>query len=143
MFVTGKAPTIDEIIEAMDEYELVLPAARAHHYSNLAYGLLGEVVAAASGDAVHRLRRRADPRAARPRPDDLGTSRSRAPLGYLVDEYAGTAAREPHMRHGRRRRDGAALVDGRRPLPVGRRSSPRAARASSTRPPRTRCGRRR
>ena len=29
----------------MAGFELVLPAARAHHYSNLAFGLLGEVVA--------------------------------------------------------------------------------------------------
>ena len=45
MFVTGEAPTIEQVLDAMEEYELVLPAARAHHYSNLAFALLGEVVA--------------------------------------------------------------------------------------------------
>ncbi len=95
MFVTGESPTIGEIIDAMAGYELVLPAARAHHYSNLAYGLLGEVIARESGmpyaDYV-------DERLLRP----LGLARTtwyeQEPhaLGYLVDEFAGTAVREPH-----------------------------------------------
>ena len=74
------------------------PPARAHHYSNLAYALLGEVVArrerrcptpstSTSGSS------RRSGSTGRP-----GTSRSRAPLGYLVDEFAGTAAREPSHR---------------------------------------------
>ena len=120
MFVTGEVPTIDEILEAMDGYELVLPAARAHHYSNLAYGLLGEVVARLLGRPVHRLRRRAGSwrrsgSAGRP-----GRSRSLARSRYLVDEYAGTAGTRAAHRHGRGRRDGPALVDGRRPVPLGR-----------------------
>jgi CubicO group peptidase (beta-lactamase class C family) len=95
MFVTGEAPTIDQVVEAMAGYELVLPAARAHHYSNLAYGLLGEVVARLTGGAYteHVDRRIFEP---------LGLARTtwqeqepRA-LGYLVDDFAGTAAREPH-----------------------------------------------
>ena len=49
MFVSGTAPTLDELLAAMETYELVLPAARAHHYSNLAYALLGEVVARRAG----------------------------------------------------------------------------------------------
>ena len=79
----------------MDGYELVLPAARAHHYSNLAYGLLGEVVARLSGtpykDYVDE-----------PDHEPLGLGRTtweeqepRA-IAYLVDEFAGTAGREPH-----------------------------------------------
>jgi CubicO group peptidase (beta-lactamase class C family) len=35
MFATGAAPTIEEVLAAMESYEEVLPAARAHHYSNL------------------------------------------------------------------------------------------------------------
>ncbi len=99
MFVTGEAPGIGEILEAMAGYELVLPAARAHHYSNLAYALLGEVVARRSGvpytDYV-------DERILVP----LGLTRTtwleqepRA-VGYLVDELAGTAGREPHIETG-------------------------------------------
>jgi CubicO group peptidase (beta-lactamase class C family) len=95
MFVTGAAPTIEETIEAMAGYELVLPAARVHHYSNLAYGLLGEVVARRSGVPYMQY---VDERILAP----LGLGRTtwtegepRA-IGYLVHEYAGTAAREPH-----------------------------------------------
>jgi CubicO group peptidase (beta-lactamase class C family) len=95
MFVTGESPTIAELIEAMAAYELVLPAARAHHYSNLGYALLGEVVARESGlpytDYV-------DERLIAP----LGLTRTTwydqepSALGYLVDEFAGTAIREAH-----------------------------------------------
>src|SRR5205823_1860407 len=88
-------PTIEQILDAMGSYELVLPAARAHHYSNLAYGLLGEIIARLSGTPYTRY---VDERILAP----LGLSRTtwaeqepRA-VGYLVDEYAGTAAREPH-----------------------------------------------
>jgi len=95
MFVTGTAPTIAEVIDSMAAYELVLPAARAHHYSNLAFALLGEVVARESGmpytDYVdeHII-------------DPLGLERTTwyevepHALAYLVDEFKGTARREPH-----------------------------------------------
>jgi CubicO group peptidase (beta-lactamase class C family) len=95
MWVSGIAPTTEEMIAAMDQYELVLPAARAHHYSNLAYGLLGEIVARLSGEEYTAY---VDNRILAP----LGLTRTtwdeRPPraAGYLVDEYAGTAAREPH-----------------------------------------------
>ena len=99
MFVTGEVPAIDEILESMAGYELVLPAARAHHYSNLAYGLLGEVVARRSGTPYTGY---VDERILAP----LGLTRTtwleqepRA-IGYLVDEYTGTADREPHIESG-------------------------------------------
>jgi CubicO group peptidase (beta-lactamase class C family) len=95
MFVTGEVPTIDEILVALDGYEQVLPAARAWHYSNLAFGLLGEVVARRSGTPYTE---HVEARILAP----LGLTRTtwveqepRA-IAYLVDEYAGTAAREPH-----------------------------------------------
>ena len=96
MFVTGVSPTIDEIIEAMAEYELVLPAARAHHYSNLAYALLGEVVARRSEmPYTEYVKTRLF--------EPLGLERTtwveqepRA-LGYLVDEYTDEARREGHI----------------------------------------------
>ncbi len=92
MFVTGAVPGIDEVIGA---YEHVLPPARAHHYSNLAFGLLGEVVARCSGQAYTAY---VDARVIGP----LGLTRTtwteEGPnaIGYLVDAWAGTAAREPH-----------------------------------------------
>jgi CubicO group peptidase (beta-lactamase class C family) len=99
MFVTGEVPAIDEILEATADYELVLPAARAHHYSNLAYALLGEVAARRSGTPYTDY---VDERVLAP----LGLGRTtwleqepRA-IGYLVDEYTGTAAREPHVETG-------------------------------------------
>ena len=79
----------------MYRYELVLPAAKAHHYSNLAFGLLGEVVARTADVPYTEY---VDAHLLGP----LGLTRTtwsetvpRA-QGYLVDEYAGTALLEPH-----------------------------------------------
>lgn len=95
MFVDGTTPTIDELLAAMETYELVLPAARAHHYSNLAYGLLGEVVARCSGVPYTEY---VDERIIGPLDLTRTTWYEQAPhaQGYLVDEYAGTLMREPH-----------------------------------------------
>jgi CubicO group peptidase (beta-lactamase class C family) len=95
MFVTGEAPAIEQILEAMEEYELVLPPARAHHYSNLAYGLLGEIVARLSATPYTRY---VDERILAPLELRSTTWAEQEPhaIAYLVDEYAGTAAREPH-----------------------------------------------
>ncbi|HEX4521191.1 MAG TPA: serine hydrolase domain-containing protein [Gaiellaceae bacterium] len=99
MFVTGEAPGIAEILEAMAGYELVLPAARAHHYSNLAYGLLGEVVARLSGSPYTDY---VDERILAPLGLTRTTWQEREPraVGYLVDEYTGTAGREAHIETG-------------------------------------------
>jgi CubicO group peptidase (beta-lactamase class C family) len=89
MFVTGISPTEEELVESMASMELVLAPAQSHHYSNLAYGLLGEVVARKSGMPY---RRYVDERIIGP----LGLARTtwspQDPVaqGYLVDEYAGT-----------------------------------------------------
>lgn len=99
MFVTGEAPAIDEILEAMAGYELVLPAARAHHYSNLAYALLGEVVARQSGRPYTDY---VDERILAPLELGRTTWQEQEPraVGYLVDEYTGTAGREAHIETG-------------------------------------------
>jgi CubicO group peptidase (beta-lactamase class C family) len=95
MWVTGEVPTNEEVLAAIESYELVLPEARAHHYSNLAYALLGELVARRSG---MRYEAYVDERILAP----LGLARTtwqpQEPYaqGYLVDEYAGTVHREPH-----------------------------------------------
>jgi CubicO group peptidase (beta-lactamase class C family) len=95
MFVTGKSPTIEQVIDAMSQYELVLPAARAHHYSNLAYALLGEVVARESGMPYTAY---VDEMLLAPLGLQRTTWAEQAPraVAYLVDEFAGTAGREPH-----------------------------------------------
>jgi CubicO group peptidase (beta-lactamase class C family) len=99
MFVTGEIPTIEQILEAMEGFEQVLPAARAHHYSNLAYGLLGEIVARLSGTPYIRY---VDERILEPLRLRRTTWVEQTPhaIGYLVDQYAGTAAREPHTEMG-------------------------------------------
>src|SRR6185312_2802677 len=95
MWVSGEAPTIAELLEAMSTYELVLPAARAHHYSNLAYALLGELVARRSGMPYPQY---VDERLIGPLQLTRTTWQPKPPFaqGYLVDEYASTAHREPH-----------------------------------------------
>jgi len=46
---TDEFPSREEILAALPQTEIVLPADHAFKYSNLAFGLLGEVVARASG----------------------------------------------------------------------------------------------
>jgi CubicO group peptidase (beta-lactamase class C family) len=94
MFVTGESPTEDALIASMSEVEFVLGPAQAHHYSNLAFALLGQVVARKSGLPYTQY---VDEHIIRP----LGLSRTtwtpQAPKaqGYLVDEYARTVWTEP------------------------------------------------
>jgi CubicO group peptidase (beta-lactamase class C family) len=89
MFVDGTTPTDDDLAVAF-----ALGPAQAHHYSNLAFGLLGRVVAAKSGmpytDYV-------DERIIRPLGLARTTWRAEEPKaqGYLVDEYARTVWTEP------------------------------------------------
>jgi CubicO group peptidase (beta-lactamase class C family) len=89
MFVDGTSPTEDDL-----EVAFALDPAQAHHYSNLAFGLLGRVVAAKSGlpytDYV-------DEKIIRPLGLARTTWRSQEPKaqGYLVDEYARTVWVEP------------------------------------------------
>jgi CubicO group peptidase (beta-lactamase class C family) len=89
MFVDGVSPTEEEL-----EVAFALEPAQAHHYSNLAYGLLGRVVAAKSGLPYTRY---VDDRVIGP----LGLSRTTwtpqppKAQGYLVDEYARTVWKEP------------------------------------------------
>jgi CubicO group peptidase (beta-lactamase class C family) len=89
MFVDGKTPTEDDLV-----VEFALPPAQAHHYSNLAFGLLGRVVAAKSGVAYTDY---VDERILRPLGLERTTWYAQEPSaqGYLVDEYAGTVAKEP------------------------------------------------
>jgi CubicO group peptidase (beta-lactamase class C family) len=95
MWVTGVSPTVEELVDTMREAELVLEPAQAHHYSNLAFALLGEVVARR---ARMPYRTYVDERIIRPVGLDRTTWEERGPYaqGYLVDEYAGTVWREAH-----------------------------------------------
>ena len=91
MFVEPATPTEDELVVGF-----ALPPARAHHYSNLAFALLGRVVSARSGLPY---REYVDERVIRPLGFERTTWYAAEPSaqGYLVDEYAHTAAREPAL----------------------------------------------
>ncbi len=95
MFVTGASPTAEQLVDSMRESELVLAPAQEHHYSNLAFALLGEVVARRSGMPY---RDYVDEAIVRPLDLQRTTWSEQAPFaqGYLVDEYAGTVWREQH-----------------------------------------------
>jgi CubicO group peptidase (beta-lactamase class C family) len=95
MFVTGESPTEDELVASLEGVELVLEPGRAHHYSNLAYALLGLVVARRGGMPY---REYVDERILGPLGLERTTWQSQAPhaQGYLVDEYANTVWAEPH-----------------------------------------------
>jgi CubicO group peptidase (beta-lactamase class C family) len=86
--------SFDELTSAMDESQAAGPADRRHHYSNLGYGLLGEVVA--------RLRSQSWMELARTRIlDPLGMKRTTyfpstpAAEGFSVHPFSGQLVPEP------------------------------------------------
>ncbi len=88
------APDRDAFRAGVEQAEQVLPAHHAFHYSNLAYGLLGQVIEEVTGqDWEDVVRARVL--------DPLGMTRTglqpaedRA-VGYQVEPFAGTATEEP------------------------------------------------
>jgi CubicO group peptidase (beta-lactamase class C family) len=91
-----EGPHLDELLAGLEQAEAVLPPARRHHYSNLAYALLGEVVS--------RLRLVPWEQALRdrilaPLGMEATTPRRRPPyaLGYLTDPYADRLLEEPEF----------------------------------------------
>ncbi|HET8595643.1 MAG TPA: serine hydrolase domain-containing protein [Intrasporangium sp.] len=89
-----EAPDREAFLAGVDQAEQVLPPHHAFHYSNLAYGLLGQVVERVTGrDWEEVVRERIL--------EPLGMTRTglvpaddRA-FGYQVEPYAGTATVEP------------------------------------------------
>jgi CubicO group peptidase (beta-lactamase class C family) len=88
MFVDGTTPTEDDL-----QVAYALEPARAHHYSNLAFGLLGRVVASKSGLPYTRY---VDERVIGPLGLTRTTWTSQPPKaqGYLVNDYARTVWKE-------------------------------------------------
>jgi CubicO group peptidase (beta-lactamase class C family) len=88
-----RGPSLDDLLTGLEEAEAVLPPARRHHYSNLAFALLGEVVARLRGQpwAAVLQAQILDPLEMR----RTSTAR-RAPYatGYFVDPYSGRAIEE-------------------------------------------------
>jgi CubicO group peptidase (beta-lactamase class C family) len=91
MFVDLTMPTEDDLVVGF-----ALEPARAHHYSNLAFGLLGRVVAAKSG---LRYAQYVDQKVIGPLGLERTTWHSVEPRaqGYLVDDYARTVWAEPEL----------------------------------------------
>lgn len=91
---TLKMPTRDELLPRLADSERVLAPGAYWHYSNLAFALLGEVVARVSGRAAEQY---LDERVLAP----LGMTRTTwaaaepAAKGYLVDPYADVPKEEP------------------------------------------------
>jgi CubicO group peptidase (beta-lactamase class C family) len=99
MFVTGESPTEEQLVESMAKMEFVSKPGEQHHYSNLAFALLGQVVARKSGQPYTAY---VDERIIGP----LGLRRTTwspqepKAQGYLVDEYARTVWVEPETEMG-------------------------------------------
>jgi CubicO group peptidase (beta-lactamase class C family) len=90
-------PDREEMLRGLEEAEAVLPAGRRWHYSNLAYAVLGEVVARLEKASYEEV---LVDRVLRP----LGMQRTTfdpqqpAATGWLVDPYADRLRPEPDMR---------------------------------------------
>jgi CubicO group peptidase (beta-lactamase class C family) len=91
---TLEFPSREELVGVLAEAEEVLAPGAYQHYSNLAFALLGEVVARASGMEYRRF---VDERILRPLGLERTTWKPSAPAatGYFVDPWSDTAAREP------------------------------------------------
>ena len=142
MFVTGESPTEQELIDSMSGVEFVLEPGQAHHYSNLAFALLGQVVAARLGRAVHGRTSTAGSSARSGSAGRPGSREEPFAQGYLVDEYARTVWLEPATELKGTAAAGqlwSTVGD----LAAGRRSSPPGTTASSPRRRSRRCGSRR
>src|SRR5581483_5105957 len=90
MWVDATTPTEEDLVAGY-----VLDAHQAHHYSNLAFGLLGRVVSARAGMPYTAY---VDERIIGPLGMTRTTWHAEAPAaqGYLVNEYARTVWKEPH-----------------------------------------------
>jgi CubicO group peptidase (beta-lactamase class C family) len=94
---TFEFPTMDELLGSLDEAEQVLETGAWFHYSNLAYALLGQVVAEASGTPYERF---VQERLLGP----VGLARTGfestepAARGYYVDPHSGVLRPEAHLR---------------------------------------------
>ncbi len=94
---TFEFPTVDELLGSLDQAEQVLEPGTYFHYSNLAYALLGQVVAEASGTPYERF---VEERLLGP----VGLGRTGfdstepAARGYYVDPHSGVLRPEAHLR---------------------------------------------
>jgi CubicO group peptidase (beta-lactamase class C family) len=91
---SGAGPDLPALLAGLEQADAVLPPGRRFHYSNLAYSLLGEVVARLRGASWADVLR---DRILRPLEMGRTTVEASAPKanGYLVDPYADRVSPEP------------------------------------------------
>jgi CubicO group peptidase (beta-lactamase class C family) len=94
MWATLEVPSREQLLEGFESSEQVLPPRTAHHYSNLAYAILGEVVGRATSSTwaeqlEHRLLRPLGLQRTTLHPTD-----PRA-VGYLTEPFADAVRPEP------------------------------------------------
>ena len=93
-----QGPSHEELFERLGEAEQVLPPAEEWHYSNLAYALLGEVVARVSGVAFERY---VEERLLTPLGlAATGWAPGKPAQGYHVDPFSDAVSREPEVSMG-------------------------------------------
>jgi CubicO group peptidase (beta-lactamase class C family) len=93
-----EAPSREELLERLGEAEQVLAAGEEWHYSNLAYAMLGEVVARASGLDVESY---IEERLLTPLGlASTGWSATKPARGYHVDPFADAVEAEPEVSMG-------------------------------------------
>ena len=129
-------PSRDELLAGLEDAEQVLAPGEQWHYSNLAYALLGEIVARVTGEHVPR--RPPERSSIRSACADEPASRRRRGARYFVDPYSDVAHAEPDLgSDGVDRGARAAVVDGRRSRALGhlpRRRARRRPAAGDARP---------
>lgn len=99
LWVTLEVPTREQLLAGFEEAEQVLPARAAHHYSNLAYAIVGEVVARVTGGTWEQALQELllDPLGLDGTGSGPGANRAQ---GYLTDPYADAVRPEPAMATG-------------------------------------------
>ncbi len=99
LWVTLEVPTREQLLAGFEEAEQVLAPRAAHHYSNLAYAILGEVVARVAGTTWEQALQE---RLLEPLGLTRTGSRPTGPRaqGYFTEPYADAVRPEPDMETG-------------------------------------------
>ena len=92
---TMTPPTREELLGGLEDAERVLRPGEAWHYSNLAFGLLGEIVARRTRGRVRARAPRTGAGAARARPHRDSMPQPPSATGYFVDPYSDRVTVEP------------------------------------------------
>ncbi|MCW2543445.1 MAG: beta-lactamase, partial [Frankiales bacterium] len=99
LWVTLDVPSRQDLLDGFEQAEQVLPSRATHHYSNLAYAILGEVVARATDSTwEEQLQERLLSPLGMTRTGQQG--QQDAAQGYLTEPYADAVRPEPDMQTG-------------------------------------------